>query len=199
MARSELVGATRAQRHRLVAAAFTDRVEGVTDWEAPAPVTGWTARDVVLHLVEWLPGFLAAGSDVTLAAVDARADPVAAWRARTDEVQTILDDPAVASRRLVNPHTGEWPLEAAIDRFYTVDVFMHTWDLARATGQDDRLDEAFCAELVEGMESIDDLLRSSGQYGPAVPVPDGADARTRLIGFIGRDPFWHPQPEREPA
>ena len=192
MARSELVGATPAQRHRLVAAAFADRVEGVSDWEAPAPVAGWTARDVVGHLVEWLPGFLAGGSDVALAAVDAGADPVAAWHARANQVQAILDDPATASRRLVNPHTGEWPLDAAIDRFYTVDVFMHTWDLARATGQDDHLDEAFCAELVAGMASIEELLRSSGQYGPAVPVPVGADARTRLIGFIGRDPSWLP-------
>jgi uncharacterized protein (TIGR03086 family) len=141
--------------------------------------------------VEWLPGFLA-GSDVALPAVDVGPDPVAAWRARADAVQAILDDPALASRRLVNPHTGEWQLDAAIDRFYTVDVFMHTWDLARATGQDDRLDEAFCAELVDGMASIEELLRSSGQYGRAVPVPDGADARTRLIGFIGRDPSWRP-------
>jgi len=192
MARSELVGATPAQRHRLVAAAFTERVEGVNDWAVPAPVAGWTARDVVQHLVDWLPGFLAGGSDVTLPAVDAGADPVTAWRARADAVQAILDDPAVASRRLVNPHTGEWPLDAAIDRFYTIDVFMHTWDLARATGQDDRLDEALCAELMDGMASIEELLRSSGQFGPAVPVPDGADARTRLIGFIGRDPSWRP-------
>jgi hypothetical protein len=34
-------------------------------------------------------------------------------------------------------HTGELPLDAAIDRFDTTDVFMHTWDLARAIGQDD--------------------------------------------------------------
>lgn len=192
MARSELVGAAPAQRHRLVAAAFTDRVDQVSDWDVPAPVQGWTARDVVRHLMEWLPGFLASGSDVALAPVDADADPVAAWRARADAVQALLDDPAVASRRLVNPHTGQWPLDAAIDRFYTVDVFLHTWDLARATGQDDHLDEALCAELLDGMAPIEELLRSSGQYGPAVPVPDDADARTRLIGFIGRDPSWRP-------
>jgi len=192
MARSELVGAPPAQRHRLVAAAFADRVEGVKDWEVPAPVAGWTARDVVRHLVDWLPGFLASGSDAALADVDVDADPVAAWRARADAVQAILDDPAVPSRRLVNPHTGEWPLDAAIDRFYTIDVFMHTWDLARATGQDEDLDEALCAELVDEMASIEDLLRSSGQYGPAVPVPEDADAVTRLVGFIGRDPSWRP-------
>lgn len=192
MARSELVGAAPAQRHRLVTAAFTDRVDRVSDWDVPAPVQGWTARDVVRHLVEWLPGFLACGADVALTPVDTDTDPVAAWHTRADAVQALLDDPAVASRRLVNPHTGQWPLDAAIDRFYTVDVFMHTWDLARATGQDDHLDEALCAELIDGMAPIEELLRASGQYGPAVPVPDGADARTRLIGFIGRDPSWHP-------
>ena len=42
------------------------------------------------------------------------------------------------------------------------------------------------------MEPIDELLRSSGQYGAAVPVPDDADVQTRLIGFIGRDPRWSP-------
>jgi hypothetical protein len=49
-----------------------------------------------------------------------------------------------------------------------------------------------CAEMLAGMEPIDELLRSSGQYGPAVPVPDDADVQTRLIGFIGRDPKWAP-------
>jgi hypothetical protein len=39
------------------------------------------------------------------------------------------------------------------------------------------------------MAPIEDLLRSSGQYGPAVAVPDDADVQTRLLGFIGRDPL----------
>ena len=81
------------------------------------------------------------------------------------------------------------PLPDAVDRFYTSDVFMHTWDLARATGQDERLDEETCAELLAGMAPIDELLRSSGQYGPRVPVPGDADVQTRLLGFIGRDPL----------
>ena len=42
------------------------------------------------------------------------------------------------------------------------------------------------------MEPIDELLRTSGQYGPRVPVPDDARAQDRLIGFIGRDPAWRP-------
>ena len=67
---------------------------------------------------------------------------------------------------------------------------MHTWDLARATGQDDRLDQDFCAQLLAGMSQMEELLRSSGQYGPAVPVPEDASVQDRMIGFIGRDPSW---------
>ena len=182
-----------AERHREVADGFTARVQGTSDWDAPAPVAGWRARDVVGHLVEWFPAFLAGGSDVSLPpgpAVDD--DPVAAWLHQTEAVQAVLDDPATADKVLTNPHIGEVPLDQAIDRFYTADVFMHTWDLARATGQDDRLDPELCAQMLAGMEPIDELLRQSGQYGPKVPVPADADVQSRLLGFIGRDPAWTP-------
>jgi uncharacterized protein (TIGR03086 family) len=188
---------TAADRHRRYAGAFSDRVRGTRDWAAPAPVAGWAAHDVVRHLVEWFPGFLAAGSGVRLpSGPSVDDDPVAAWQSQFDGVQAVLDDPATASRVLVNPHIGEVPLHDAIDRFYTADVFMHTWDLARATGQDGRLDPAFCGDLLAGMEPLDELLRQSGQYGPKVPVPDDADIQTRMLGFIGRDPAWRPGPGR---
>lgn len=178
-----------ADRHRAVAAVFTDRVHGARDWDAPSPVEGWAARDVVLHLVEWLPGLLAAG-DVELEP-GPTGDPVGAWDHHVGQVQALLDAPD-ADRSFTHPRLGTSPLDQAIDRFYTPDVFMHTWDLARATGQDDRLDPGFSAALLEGMRPIEQLLRDSGQYGPAVPVPDDADVQDRLLGFIGRDPAWRP-------
>lgn len=182
-----------AARHRRIAATFTDRVRDAKAWDAPSPVPGWTARDVVGHLVEWFPPFLAAGAGVELpSGPSVQDDPVAAWQAHCDGVQALLDDPDTALRMLTNRHLGEVPLDQAIDRFYTSDVFMHTWDLARATGQDDQLDTDFCAVLLAGMEPLEDVIRSSGQYGLRVPTPDDADARTRLIGFIGRDPLWTP-------
>ena len=182
---------TPAENHREVAGAFTRRVEGATDWDAPAPVDGWTARDVVGHLVEWFPGFLEAGTGIKLESGPSIADdPVGAWRAHSTAVQQLLDDPAYAGRVLSNPHIGEVPLPEAVDRFYTADVFMHTWDLARATGQDETLDAETCAAMLAGMEPMDEMLRASGQYGPRVAVPDDADAQTRLIAFIGRDPGW---------
>ena len=177
--------------HREIAGGFTARVEGTRDWDAPAPVDGWVARDVVRHLVEWFPAFLESGTGITLpAGPSVDEDPVKAWQVHVDAVQAVLDDPANASTILKNPHIGEMPLELAISRIYTSDVFMHTWDLARATGQDERLDPERCAGMYQGMLPMDDMLRASGQYGPRVPVPDDADAQTKLLGFIGRDPAW---------
>jgi uncharacterized protein (TIGR03086 family) len=99
----------------------------------------------------------------------------------------VLDGPEAATP-FAHPFVGAMPLPAAVEKFYVTDVFLHTWDLARATGQDERLDPDTCADLLAGMVPIEELLRSSGQYGPAVPVPDEADVQTRLLAFIGRDP-----------
>jgi uncharacterized protein (TIGR03086 family) len=184
-----------AERHAQLAGVFTDRVRGTKEWDVPAPVPEWTARDVVRHLVEWLPAFLAAGAKVELPngpSVDD--DPVGAWQVHADAVQALLDDPETADRKLANPHIGSLPLDAAIDQFYTSDVFMHTWDLSRATGQDDRMDPGFAAMLLSGMEPMEEIIRSSGQYGPRVEVPADADVQARLLGFIGRDPDWKPIP-----
>ena len=110
-----------AEEHRWVAAGFTERVTGAVDWDAPAPVEGWVARDVVRHLVEWFPSFLEAGAGVVLArgpSVDD--DPVTAWRVHADAVQALLDDPGTPSKVLTNRHIGEVPLDRAVDQFYTV-------------------------------------------------------------------------------
>lgn len=180
-----------AGRHRQVAGLFTDRVRGVRAWDTPSPVAGWVARDVVRHLTAWLPGLLATGAGIDLpAGPSVDDDPVAAWQVHCDAVQALLDDPGSAHRELTNPHFGQLPLADAVDRFYTADVFMHTWDLARATGQDDRLDLDFCAQLLGQLEQAESAIRSSGHYGARVEVPADADAQTRLLGFIGRDPFW---------
>lgn len=119
-------------------------------------------------------------------------DPAAAWHVLSDAVQALLDDPASASKVLSNPHIGEMALPRAVSRVFTADVFMHTWDLARATDQDATLDPQRCADHLAGMEPMDEVLRAGGQYGPKVEVPADADPQTRLIAFIGRDPAWTP-------
>ena len=53
-----------SERYRKVAAQFTQRVNAVPDdaWHNPAPCEGWVARDVVGHLVEWLPALVCAAA-----------------------------------------------------------------------------------------------------------------------------------------
>ncbi|WP_183785564.1 TIGR03086 family metal-binding protein [Prauserella sediminis] len=180
-----------ARRHAEDAARFTALVEsaGPGDWARPTPVAEWKALDVVEHLVRWSRGFLT-GAGITLPDLDVAADPAAAWKQQVTDIQAILDAPA--GRVLSNPHTGDKPVAEAIDQFYTADVWMHSWDLAKALGHEPDLGQERCASALEGMRAIEGLLRDSGQFGSAVPVPDDAPAQDRLMGFLGRDPAWRP-------
>jgi uncharacterized protein (TIGR03086 family) len=149
----------------------------------------WTARDIVAHLVGWFTEFLGAGGVALPVGPPVTDDPLAAWAAHAAAVQGLLDSDA-AERDFSHPMAGTHRLADAIDRFYTADVYMHTWDLATANGRKSGLDPEFATPMLSGMVEIEDLLRSSGQYGPPVAVADDADPVTRLVGFIGRDPAW---------
>ena len=93
-----------AARHRSHAGTFSARAQGVAAWDGPSPVPEWTARDVVRHLVEWFPPFLADGSGIKLpAGPSVDDDPVGAWQHQADGIQGILDDPASASVTFTPP------------------------------------------------------------------------------------------------
>jgi uncharacterized protein (TIGR03086 family) len=180
-----------AARFRCVAGVFTQRVEAVPagGWASPSPCEGWLASDVVHHLVVWVPAFFAdAGGPPMPAAPPRDADPAGAWRALDTAIQALLDNPDQAAWQIDHPHVGRRRFDEAIGQFVLPDVFIHTWDLARATGQDETLDPAMVHELLVGMEPLDDMLRASGQYGPRIEVAAGADEQSRLIAFTGRRP-----------
>lgn len=179
-----------ATRFRAVAARFTETVAAVPAdrWDSPAPCQGWVARDVVGHLVEWVPGFFFAFGGIKFPpALSVDDDPAAAWAALRDHLQALLDDGEAAARIITSP-VGEAPLAEVIGSFVMGDVLVHTWDLARATGQDERLDADEVRGMYEGMLPMDAALRSSGQFGPRVEVPDDADYQTKLLAFTGRQP-----------
>jgi uncharacterized protein (TIGR03086 family) len=179
-----------AERYRRVAEQFSARVHSVPDgaWDNPAPCEGWVARDVVGHLVEWLPAFFFGTWGIEApAAPTVDGDPVGAWDALDRTLQGALDDPAVADSER-DTHMGRTTFAQTIDTICTPDVLVHTWDLARATGLDETLDAEEVHRYVEGMEPIDAMLRTSGHYGPRVAVPADADEQTRLIAFLGRQP-----------
>jgi uncharacterized protein (TIGR03086 family) len=180
-----------AERHRCIAAEFSATVAGTAPaaWDHPAPPEGWVARDVVRHLVDWLPSFLAGSTGIALpAGPSVDDDPAGAWEHQRAAVQALLDEAQTADAVHDLPHLGRMSLAQAVDMIYTTDVFLHRWDLARATGQDETLDPATCAELLEGMRPMEAAMRESGHYGPRVDVPGDADAQTQLLAFIGRTP-----------
>ncbi|MGH8791896.1 MAG: TIGR03086 family metal-binding protein [Stackebrandtia sp.] len=181
-----------ARQHAYDAARFAELVESASagDWGRPSPVAEWTAVDIVKHLVEWSRGFLT-GAGIELAALDVEANPVAAWKQHVTDIQAILDDPA--GRVLSNPHTGDMPVDEAIDKFYTADVWMHSWDLAKALGREPDLGRERCRVALAAMEPVEQMLRDSGQFGPAAPVAREASAQDKFMAFIGRDPSWQPE------
>ena len=182
---------TVAERFRRVAGRMTDRVDEVPAdaWDNPAPCDGWVARDVVDHLTTWVPGFLESSAGITLEPGPPVAlDPAGAWRNLADQLQAMLDDPAVATRQIDGGPIGEQTVESAIGMIVLGDVVVHTWDLARATGLDEALDTAIVSEMLARMQPMDEMLRQSGHYGPKVDVADDADDLTKLIPFTGRTP-----------
>ena len=179
-----------SERYRKVAAGFTRRVTAVPEdaWDHPAPCEGWVARDVVGHLVDWLPGFFFATWDVDLPPHPSVAeDPVAAWKVLDATIQAALDDPSVAGQER-ETRMGRASFADTIDMICTPDVLIHTWDLARAAGLDERLDPDEVHRFASGIEPMDEILRASGHYGPRTPVPDDADEQTWLLAFLGRRP-----------
>jgi uncharacterized protein (TIGR03086 family) len=181
-------------RYRQVAAEFTQRAEAVpaAAWDNPAPCDGWVARDVVRHIVEWMPAFLLANWGVAGPAVpSADEDPLGGWIVVSDAIGGALDDPDVAGRERDSP-AGRKTFEDAVAMFCIPDVLIHTWDLARATGLDETLDVDEVHRYLTGVEQMDEtmdrLMRDSGHYGPRVNVPGDADEQTRLLAFLGRRP-----------
>src|SRR5689334_24008929 len=89
-----------AARYDRIASEFTARVDAVPAgaWDNPAPCEGWVTRDVVGHLVEWLPQFFFEQWDLepgNRPTVDD--DPLGAWLAVSTVIQAALDDPAQAT------------------------------------------------------------------------------------------------------
>jgi len=175
------------ERYRRRADAFEATVAAVpdADWSRPSPCAEWDARDVVRHIVDMHHVMLRPYGRTPAPAPSVDDDPLAAFRAARAEVEAILADPELATRQTESP-AGTMAGADMVDQVASADLVLHRWDLARATGQDETLDPDKCAELLAGMEPIEDVLRASGQYGPRVEVPADADVQTRMLGFIGR-------------
>jgi uncharacterized protein (TIGR03086 family) len=175
-----------ADRYRRLSAQFAERIAGVPDtaWDDPTPCEEWTVRALVRHVVDSQGIFL---DRVGIAApvVDVAADPEGAWRTTSATVQAELDDPERAAAPFEG-FMGPTTLEESIDRFVVLDLIAHGWDLARATGQDERIDPDDLSRLDRGARSFGEIARSPGVFGEEIPVGDDADDQTRVLAYIGR-------------
>jgi uncharacterized protein (TIGR03086 family) len=167
-------------------------------WEASSPCAEWTARDVAGHLIggQHMIRALAGGTEPpdinTAPRRFAGTDPMDGWRAARKECAAALT-PDTLRRPIPYGDLGDVPLRDFLDG-YVLEVLIHTWDLAQATGVPARLDPDLVHHAFATARVVATSLRSAGRLAPARPAPRRADELTRLLAFLGREPRHHPIP-----
>jgi uncharacterized protein (TIGR03086 family) len=165
-----------------------DRVPAA-GWDAPSPCEGWSARDVLAHVIQSQRGFLAErGVDATTSAdldTDRSTDPGGAWRAHQERMCELLADPAVAGMEYDGVF-GRTTVGASIVAFHGFDLVVHRWDIAVAAGLDERLTDDELDMLDRSADGFGDHLYDDGVCKPALAAPEGADPQERVLGRLGR-------------
>lgn len=179
--------------HRRATDAFDQRVRAIGDdqWHLPTPCSEWDVRDLVNHVTAedlWTAPLLAGQ---TIEQVGDRfdgdvlgSDPKGAWaRAVAEARQAVQEEGAM--ERTVHLSFGDFPGgEYALQLF--TDHLIHAWDLARAIGADETLDDDLVAACAEWFDAAEDSYRAGGAIADAPEVPADADAQTRLLARFGR-------------
>lgn len=177
-----------ADRYRRLASTFTATVQAVPEgsWGNASPCEGWTAADVLRHVVDSERGLLERRTGIGVPegpSVDR--DPVGAWTHTRDVVQSVLDDPAQAGTEY-EAFGRTTTVGATFSTFMSIDLVVHRWDIARAAGVDEAIPSEDLTFARAFAEQMGDLARTSGAFGPALPEPAGADDQTRLLALLGR-------------
>ncbi len=87
---------------------------------------------------------------------------------------------------------GEMPARMA-GAITLMEVAVHGWDLAVATGQDYNMRPEVAVAVHETVKQLaNDESRQRGVFGPEVHVDCGATEQQKLLGFAGRNPEWKP-------
>ncbi len=177
----------------VAAGEFGRRVHAVRpgDWANPTPDTEWAVRDLVNHLVAehlWAPPLLAGqgvhdvgdrfDGDVL------GADPVAAWDTATEA--SLRAWAAAADEDTVTLSVGPAPVRRYAEEML-MDLTVHSWDLARGIGADDRIDPACVEHVLAYVEEHIEDLQAYGLFDLSVPT-DATDAQDRLLARLGRHP-----------
>jgi uncharacterized protein (TIGR03086 family) len=180
------------------ACASTDRIlEGVTaeHYDLATPCVDWDTLALLNHVlgtlalgaallgdvepaVRMVPGSLPDGDLVG-------DDPIKAYRVGVDGLLTAASGDAL-SRSHATP-LGDMP-GTVLGGFTTLDIAVHGWDLAKATGQHVELDDGLADEVLAfARQTITDATRAP-RIGPEVTAGPHASATDRLVAFLGRRP-----------
>lgn len=183
-----------AELHATALAESRATVAGIvpTQWSAATPCGDWNLRELVNHVVagNWWAAELAAGR--TIAEVGDRLDgdvlgddPLGAYDASAGAAAAVFREPGAMKAPCA---VSYGPVPGSVycgHRF--IDVLIHGWDIAKATGQPTRLDPALVAACLEVVRPQADLLAGSGAFGPGgVQVEPRADPQTVLLAMLGR-------------
>jgi uncharacterized protein (TIGR03086 family) len=160
------------------------------------PCASWTVRDVANHVAEganWfglcVNGRAAPDPDPTHGVDFAAGDLMASYDEGVARTLDAFRSPGALEDLIALPF-GELP-GAIFLNIATDDVFVHGWDLARATGQDVAFDETMAAGLLADVQLIvaDEMRGPDGSeapFGPRVEAPAGASPVEQLVSFLGR-------------
>ncbi len=175
------------EHYRRVADSFGHIVAGVGDWTATTPCEQWDARALTTHVVDTHRRVLGRlpGNPPEPPVLAADADLAHAWAAVRTSLETALASDEATE---VESFGGPAPFGRVVDTLLCADTLLHTWDLARASDQDDTLDLACVASAQSFLTPMGDMMRMPGGFGAAVTVADDASAQDRLVGFSGRNP-----------
>jgi uncharacterized protein (TIGR03086 family) len=70
----------------------------------------------------------------------------------------------------------------------TTDMIVHTWDIAKGTGQNTTLDAGLAEFGYNVLVNVAEGGRANGAFGPEVTVPVTASFQDRMLGLSGRQP-----------
>jgi uncharacterized protein (TIGR03086 family) len=175
------------QTGRTVAGIASDQLDQGT------PCDGWDVRALLNHVVsgnEWAAE-LAAGR--TIEEVGDRLDgdvigndPSAAYEASAERAAAAFLRPGALEAPCAVSYGPVPGSVYAGHRF--IDILIHGWDLAKATGQPTSLDAGLVEACFAVVEPQREMLAGSGMFGSDQQVLPGADRQTELLAMLGRTP-----------
>jgi len=164
---------------------------------APTPCAQWDVRALANHMSGFLVMSECAARKAPLPVgadgkQDMTADP--GWTTwygeQAGKLAAAWTDPA-ALQGTTAFGPGEYPAELAA-AITLMELTVHGWDLARATGQTLPVDETVASTVHQIVTEIADNARANGSFGEAIPPAASALTFDQTLAASGRDPGWSP-------